>query len=405
MRTTSWLFSTGLGLSLGLAGCKVGLEPFAPDALDEDDEEADVDTDADSDADSDSDSDADSDSDTDTDVGDLAIDSISPSSGLNSGGTRVTITGGPFDSSVQATFGGEPAERVGFGSTEIIVETPEYAGSGSVDVRVETDSAFGLAPGGFRYNEDASGKAGAIGEIYWVDGVGNYWDPSPPEGFGGGDVYFVDAADVHWWEVYVSSLDSCLNLYSGSAALPASPVDPGLTNITLESTTGRTIDLSWSASYASYSGELATESDYVRNGNYTLSDMSTSDVPTEAVSNFFKGADDLSVTSPNITGSTPPNVSRSQSFRWSSSVSADWITLQLFLVNSAGTDYDDGIICFAQNDGEFTIPSNAWSSWPTNRQVNIFVGASVEPTGTLTHNGAESRVAGTWLLFGAGFSR
>ena len=393
-----------LCLLLGLTGCKVGLEPFAPDALLDDEEEADVDSDTDGDSDADSDSDSDGDTDADTDADAISIDSITPGEGLNTGGTRVTITGGPFDSSAQAYFGGELSNRVGFGSTELIVETPAYSSSGAVDVLVESDAGTGRSIGGFVYNEDASGKAGAIGEVSWTEGVGGYWGGSPPSGFGGGDVYFIEAADVHWYEAYVSSLDQCVNLFTTGGTLPSNPIDPSQSSISLVSTTSRTITLPWDSSYGAYSGDISVAADYVRNGNYTLGDMSDSYVPTGEVSNFLKGATDLTVTNPNITGSATPRITRTQSFQWNSSVTADWISIQLLLLNSAGTDFDDAIFCFARNDGNFAIPSAAWTTWPTNRQVNIIIGASVEPTGTFTHNGAESRVAGTYYLFGAAFT-
>ena len=79
--------------------------------------------------------------------------------------------------------------------------------------------------------------------------------------------------------------------------------------------------------------------------------------------------------------------------------------IYMVVMNSAGTGYESIVQCIAEDDGEFTVNGNLLSSWPTNRQVNLYVAAVKEQGGNLPHNNAESRIVGSYFLIGAGFSQ
>ncbi len=64
-----------------------------------------------------------------------SISSVTPASGLTSGGTSVTIAGSQFVSGASVTFGGTPATVTSLSSSAIVVTTPSRP-AGSVDVKV-----------------------------------------------------------------------------------------------------------------------------------------------------------------------------------------------------------------------------------------------------------------------------
>jgi hypothetical protein len=60
------------------------------------------------------------------------------------------------------------------------------------------------------------------------------------------------------------------------------------------------------------------------------------------------------------------------------------------------------VTCAVRDDGSFTVPSSAWSSWTTGRYVDIVVGRARMPSGTIPVNNADSGVAGVYWVWGLG---
>jgi len=117
------------------------------------------------------------------------ITSISPTTGLISGGTEVTISGTNFGSqqgSGRATFGGvEPTEYTSWSDTQIVCVTPAHE-KGAVDVVVtDNDGSSDTKPAGFTYigitvtcitpyeGETSGGTEVTIDGIYFGDGRGS----------------------------------------------------------------------------------------------------------------------------------------------------------------------------------------------------------------------------------------
>ncbi|HEY6888529.1 MAG TPA: IPT/TIG domain-containing protein, partial [Solirubrobacter sp.] len=76
--------------------------------------------------------------------------SLSPSSGLDSGGTPVTLTGTNFDATVTVTFGGAPATVISVTPTTLGVVTPVHA-DGAVDVAVTNAAGQATLAGAYTY--------------------------------------------------------------------------------------------------------------------------------------------------------------------------------------------------------------------------------------------------------------
>ncbi len=83
----------------------------------------------------------------------LTITSVSPTSGSESGGTSITITGKQFTASTTITFDGNSATSVVFvNSTTITCVTP--AGTGTVDIVVTDGAESDTLTNGFTYSSD-----------------------------------------------------------------------------------------------------------------------------------------------------------------------------------------------------------------------------------------------------------
>lgn len=407
------LFIAGPGCNFGLASFKVGGgdtgRPSGGDGGGGDggdgggdsaaEGDADADGDSDSDADGDSDSDADSDADADADV--ITLDTVTPNYDSTLGGAELIITGGPFDSSAKVYFGGVEGSVVEALAGRITAEVPPNT-EGIASVRVKTNTGDGTLPDAFTYWQDGTGKAGALGEFVWMQSVGSYWS-SFEEGYA--FFLFVEPQDVSWWEVwYTNSLDSCeAEGFSPTALGSTYYYDPGVSSARVSPSSGSNINLTWDGSALYDAGTLSSS---FSSGAYTLKAMTGGDFPAEDVPNFFQSAAASTLSSPSMAGSSPPLVSKNHTFTWNSaSITADWITIVMQLLNSGATAADQTVTCIARNDGSFNIDGTKWTTWPTNRQVNIYFGPTREASGVLPWNNSEARIAGTWFMVGAGFSK
>jgi hypothetical protein len=79
------------------------------------------------------------------------IDTVSPASGPNTGGTAVLITGADLSTATSVTFDGADASFVIVSDTQVSVSTPVHLVLGSVDVVVTTATGAATDPNGFEY--------------------------------------------------------------------------------------------------------------------------------------------------------------------------------------------------------------------------------------------------------------
>lgn len=85
-------------------------------------------------------------------VVDLVIQSVSPSSGLATGGTELTIRGTGFASGTAVSIGGRPATDVTVRGTDTITaKTPASGTAGAVDVIVTVNGRTATLANGFKY--------------------------------------------------------------------------------------------------------------------------------------------------------------------------------------------------------------------------------------------------------------
>ena len=394
------------GLSLPLlvlAGCGLGLDPGFPkgDSGGPAPAEADADTDADSDADTDADSDADADADADA----IAITALTPDYGTTAGGTEVVITGGPFDSTARAWVGESEATVLSAAPAELRVRTGPSAETGAVAVEVETASGQGRQTQRFTYWGDATGMAGAIGEVTLARRVGSYWEPGGTTEGGFAQVYLLaEGASVEWWQLFAPALDDC-ETEAYAPPVEVALMDPGVARITLEApAAGVSLALDWDAEGGVFTSESVSSSNFLSGQSYALAGFGVVGLPAGQTPNFLAAPGLPSVTSPSIAGSSPPNISRNPTFTWSPG-GADFVLIRLSMWNSAGTDYAETIQCVAVDDGSFVVDTGLFSTWPTSRQLDVDLGFAKATRGALPWNAGQSRVVALHRVYGAGFTR
>ena len=231
--------------------------------------------------------------------------------------------------------------------------------------------------------------------------MGGYWTGS--DQWGSATVYFVTPTDFHWWQLYAPAMDTCrTDTYKDSTEIYL--LEPNASSITLSSTSGTPITLNWDDEFGGYVDDELTAAQWVDNGWYSMEIAGSDYLPDMTAPDFMRASSTMNVISPAISGSTAPRISRAQTFTWNAD-SADWIMIMLGLTNSTGTGYEQFIYCVANNDGSFNVDSSQWSSWTTNRQVDVYFGRVTESGDTLPHNNSQSRVNGTYFMVGAGFSQ
>ena len=278
----------------------------------------------------------------------------------------------------------------------LVAETPSST-TGSVSVVVTTQTHTGSLSNAFTYYDDATGTGGVLGSLSWYELVGNYWSSS--DAWGDASASFIQPADFHYWEFYTDSMDSCqLDTFLTSESLYVFDLEAGSIQLSTGSTS---ITLPWDESTLSYGLELSS-GQYISNGWYDLEPLTDGPLAGLTMENMFRAGQSFSVSQPAIQGNAPPNISRSQTVRWSNA-NADWMLIYIAVMNSAGTAFESIVQCIAADDGEFTVNGNLLSSWPTNRQVNLYVAAVKEQGGNLPHNNAESRIVGSYFLVEAGW--
>jgi hypothetical protein len=393
-------------LTIFLTSCNYGLRPLEPITdLEEleigtpDDEEADTDTDTDTD----SDTDTDTDTDTDEDYIPTLISGISPVYGPSSGGTQLSITGGPFTGDASVTVGGYPATLLSNTGSSIRVSTPQSNVSAESEVRVDQAGGFGISPQPFYYFSDGTGLAGTIGEVGLVETVGGYWQD--PAGIVDGfvSIAFSEPIDFNWWELTTSSMDSCANAasYSFNGTLYVS--DMGADSISLQGSSSLTLPRGSSnsndISYYFYQTEGLTSTQIVENSFFDLNPM-TGILEGLSVSQFARASKKIVPSSPSISSSSPPSISATQTFLWSPS-GASWVSIRMYQMDANGTLTSD-VNCNATDDGQFTV-TNLHSLWLPGDVVYIQFSRIFESNTVMSHNNSESRVVGQHVIVGAGY--
>ncbi|MAA78926.1 MAG: hypothetical protein CL916_06670 [Deltaproteobacteria bacterium] len=341
--------------------------------------------------------------------GDFVISNITPQFGSTSGGTEVTISGGPFDASAYVDFGGYPAQVISNNGISLVVQTPSFPGEGTSDITINTNDGSQTAFSAFQFFADGTGQTGGIGSVYYITSTGDYWGSTTVE-LSGANMTFVSPTQFQWWEFNTTSMDTCSNSsyqYPGVFTV----YDFGQSSISLSGNAGN-MSLLWDTSTNLFATENITSS-LSNNTTYSLNAMSGG-MAGFSVSNIMRSSQSSIVYTPAISGSTVPSISQYQSFSWSPS-GADWIHIRLARLDPISLNYSEEVNCIVLDDGSFIIDGSQWGSWPTTTydssgnlvgvQIDVYFTRVIEQISILPHNNSYARIAGEYTLVGGAFAQ
>ena len=204
---------------------------------------------------------------------------------------------------------------------------------------------------------------------------------------------------VHWWEFFVPQMDFCSDdTFSYQGQIFA--VDMAESQITLSRNNDH-IDLTYDPSTYAFQSEELSSSAFMSGTTYALEPLTDAFIGFESA-DFAVTSTMPTVTSPDISGTSPPTLYSNPMFEWAPS-NASWIHITLGLVNSTNSGYESTINCIAVDDGAFVVNTGLLGSWPSGRQVDIYFSRIVEANGFLPHDNSTSRVIGENVIIGAGF--
>lgn len=330
----------------------------------------------------------------------IVISNISPNFGSTSGGTTVTITGGPFDTSTTISFDGYVGTIMSNNGSTIQVVTPSFPAESTADVQINTSIGTRTEYAGFTYFADGSGQTGMIGYLNYLTLTGTYWDDSTYES-ASGMLTLLQPSSLQWWQLSSSAMGSCVSSnyeYTDSIYI----IDPSESALYLQGSSN-TISLFWDPTTYLFSNSSLNPSELPDNSYFTLSPLSQT-LKGFTVSNLAQTSQTPIVTSPSISGSSPPNISQNQSFSWVIS-GASWIIIRMGLTDPNSTSYVDEVTCVTSDSGYFTVDSSKWNTWISGNQVDVYFTRAIEQVTTLPHNNSNGRIVGEYTLIGAGFAQ
>jgi hypothetical protein len=325
----------------------------------------------------------------------LSLDTVWPTFGPNGGGTEVEVIG-TFDDETEIRFDGEVGRVLERDGDRMLVEVPSSNAEGWVDVEAVSGSRDAKLDDGFQYWADGVGMAGTVGEMAYVDIVGDYWEVGTDVKYA--TLAFTEPLDWELWRDYAPSIGSCQFEFQ-SGFTPAF-YDPGANFLELESGGGPSARLDSQGNGVFQDGPNAA---VVPNAVYDLAPINGSaDWPVEDVPGIVEVPRTFSVTTPNMDRATPPNTNRSIDLVWGGS-GGDYVVVYMLRQRPQGQNWiDDGYVtCAVPDSGAFTVPGAIWPNWSSGDLIHIQVGRVIERRVTLPHNGAESRMAGLFWVYGA----
>ena len=351
------------------------------------------------------------------------VNTISPLYGSAAGGINISIEGGPFTTDTEVFFGTSPATVMLNNGNLLQALAPAVSMEGIVDIRVVSNGGEVVFPDQFTYYQDGTGLAGTLSSFTTLEIIGDYWSSgmAPEATF---QARFIQPADVHWWELYAPTMDTCTqssvdangdgisddvngdgiadsnDFYSYSQNISMLDIGSDQVELNGDSTYSISRDSlnSSEIEYYSYTQSNIMGADLANNYSFSLNipegPMEGTEIP-----NFAQASSPLVSLNPSLDGTNIATVSPTQTFLWTSS-GADWIQIELYHINS-NNYIDSKINCVAIDDGSFTI-SNIHQNWTSGDIVYVNFSRVIETETILPHNNTSTRSVGIYTSLGAG---
>lgn len=244
--------------------------------------------------------------------------------------------------------------------------------------------------------EDATGLAGAVGAIETSRLLGTYWE----EGATGSTTVWwglVEPTDWHYADYFGGNPDSCTT----HLGFPRVTVyDLGVANATLMN--GSNALLTTPGEDGFFALEAA-EGEIPTGLSFDLAPLDGGELDGMAVAGLVETATPLTLESPALGGeSLIPLGAEDLTLRWSAP-DADAVYVIVRRMDAADpTRLVEQLGCAVVNDGEFTVPADAWDGvFESGEWLYVYVGAVAESLAILPLNGSDSRLVGIDWSVGA----
>ena len=326
------------------------------------------------------------------------VAALEPAYGTVAGGQEVVVSGTHLDRGTTVRFGGTLAEVTRVDDGQIVVRTPAGTATGPVNVVVANDAGSVTLDEGFFYVEDGSGRFSLYGLVAWNGYAGDYWADATEDGRAW--MILTPPQTVALWELYASSLDSCATGHRYAGEFFFVDVEVPRARLAAGSVA---LDLSWSAADGSYALEGFTRG-WTDGASYDLEELAGPVLPAFNHPDAVRTPAAFSVSSPVIDAASPPTVARGFDLAWSGS-GGDFLLVALALTDASGSSIAQEITCVARDDGRFTVPTSAFTTWGSGRVLYVSVGRATRGAGTRALDGAGSQLHGLRWVHGAAYTR
>lgn len=296
--------------------------------------------------------------------GELTVDGLLPTDGPTSGDTVVEIVGGPFDSTARVRFGDREGVVENVETDRIQARSPSATAAGLVDLTVELDSAQGSLPDAWYYWEDADGQAVLLGtwlqftvanDDTWSGGTATFdaW------------VRYTQATDSQAWQRYGVSMDAC----GDGADTLSSLQGPKEVLLGYESVL---LSLTWAKSRQEYAYQAISAPDPTPDAAIVLQATRSDLSPPLALPEVVRTPPQTTVIAPDLAASDIPELKLDEATITWDPKGYHHVMIQ------AGTSTEASFLCFASDDGEWTIPSTffedlSWTTTGLERHADIWL--------------------------------
>ena len=214
----------------------------------------------------------------------------------------------------------------------------------------------------------------------------------------------IDPVDVHFWEVeFAPTIDTCERDYE-------SPVDlDPLANVhapdaALFGNGEKNIE-AYLTDTPSWLNDDVAPTLVQLDSVYSLAPLSTGVYPALTINSGIETPHSLVLQSPDLESELQELGRDELRFAWTGAEEADRILFRLAYYETTAEEYTEIVTCQVTNDGNFQVPSTAFSSFGRNDYVLVWMTAAVESTAVIPFNdsdfrmvGAHTRVAGFLAL-------
>lgn len=347
--------------------------------------------------------------------GALCVQAVSPDWGPLEGGTAVEIRGQGFGDAPEVRFGSQALEVTVLDEGRVVVTSPEARVAGGVDITVRAGDASDTLYDGFTYvdgggggddsgGEDNSGRVSGLVELS-LFGVGC------PSCFGSSSAldYSVAAAfhapTAGSWFDWLPPVGSCA-LDPSPSALSAQYEDVGERVYLNSGPVSLSLRRQGSGSSAVYSAAGLDEGDWVSGGTW---DLEAPDGNFDAANvawgpEYFDDISPIAILEDGARAFTA-SINRSNArFAWSPSGVADGFIVRLDVYNSSGSAFLGTVLCHSQDTGSLTVPSSAFTGYPTRALLAVWLyrfqqgGGTRSDDGSTVQSGVSIGVLGTATL-------